>query len=90
MLQQHPEITRTREFTSDHSCAGARFHSPTPLVVQRVTVNGNPLFLCGTCRDNMELLADLIEAEDKNLPWPVLREFGSGIRDLLRERMTDG
>jgi phage-related protein len=33
---------------------------------------------------------ELWEAEDENLGWPVLREFGSGIRELLKKRKSDG
>jgi hypothetical protein len=88
MLRQHRSITANRTLTTNYACQGAKFHSPTPLEVHLVTVNRKSVYLCGVCRDNLALLIDLTEAVEKPLKWAVLREFGAGIRNLLRERTT--
>lgn len=90
VLGKHPEITRPRILTSVHECQGARFHSPKPLEVHRVLIHQRSVFLCGICRDNLQLLVDLVGAESEPLAWIVLREFGSGIRQLLGKEPTDG
>ena len=90
MLKKHPRLAEGRDFTLRYSCQGSKFHSPTPLVVRRVTINSRSIFLCGTCQDNVQLLLDLGSVEDSPLPWVVLREFGTKIRDLVRERITNG
>lgn len=90
ILRRHPTITDAREFTQNYICQGARFHSPTPLEVHRVLIDRTAVRLCGVCRDNLQLLTELLNAEGKRLEWPVLREFGSGIRDLLKNRNSDG
>lgn len=90
LLKKHPGMTRKRILTQQVSCQGAKFHSPRPLEVHRVTVNQRSILLCGVCRDNLGLLTDLLDVEGEQLAWPVLREFGAGIRSLLRERTTHG
>ena len=90
MLDKHPGLTADREFTLRHACQGSKFHSPTPLVVHRVIINQQAFFLCGTCQDNVELLSDLIGAEGDSISWVVLREFGTQIRNLVRERTDNG
>lgn len=90
LLKKHPGLTQNRILARQVSCQGAKFHSPRPLEVHRVTVNQRSILLCGVCRDNLKLLADLLDAENEPLAWPVLREFGAGIRSLLRERTTHG
>jgi hypothetical protein len=90
MLKSHPEITRTRELTSIRTCQGAKFHSPNPLEVHRVLIRQASVYLCGTCRDNLSLLQDLLKAEGGSIDWVVYREFGTRIRDLARERTQNG
>lgn len=90
ILRRHPTIGNNREFTQNYICQGARFHSPTPLEVHRVLIGRTAVRLCGVCRDNLGLLTELLEAENEKLAWPTLREFGSGIRELLKKRTQDG
>jgi hypothetical protein len=70
-------------------CVGAKFHSPTPLVLHEVEVDGQKLLLCGTCRSNLGVLRGLLDHHDE-LAWPVRREFGNRLRALLIPKETDG
>lgn len=90
VLNHHPSIIHDRELTKNYTCQGARFHSPNPLEVHRVLVGRTTVRLCGVCRDNLALLVELWDAEETGLGWLVLREFGSGIRELLKKRESDG
>lgn len=75
-------------------CEGSIHHSPTPLfthwtpLVPRDWYDGHPLpspphaDLCGTCRDNLSLLLQMLHASDGQLGWETRREFGNGIRAL--------
>jgi len=38
--------------------------------------------LCGTCRDNLTILLQMLYESDGTLDWSVRREFGNGIRAL--------
>ena len=82
--------------TDDRSCEGARFHSPTPLFVrdvplvkpewwpedQRRTWSWPTAYLCGICRDNLDILLQMLKATEGNLDWPIRREFGNELRSL--------
>lgn len=69
-------------------CAGAKFHSPGPLVLHEVTVAGQQVLLCGTCRDNADVLRTVIDVNRDDLPWR--REIGNQMRFLLMPKETDG
>lgn len=62
-------------------CAGAKFHSPNPLLVHPCQIEGETVYLCGVCRDNVRILR-LLKAEHGTLPWVLLREFGNQTRTL--------
>lgn len=71
----------------DDECCGAKFHSPSPLVLREVELNpwGGPsetALLCGTCADNLSLLQALLGAAEGELDWPVRRDFGNLVRAL--------
>jgi hypothetical protein len=70
----------------DQGCAGAKFHSPSPLILHEVALapsgEGETAWLCGTCRDNLAVLRHLLVTSDGALPWVVRREFGNLIRAL--------
>ncbi len=74
---------------TEHECQGSRFHSPRPMIVHPLPVSHSPgemIYLCGTCRDNVRLLATL--QEQGEVPWPAKRCFGNIIRslaDLMKE-----
>jgi hypothetical protein len=71
------------------SCEGAKFHSPTPLLLHRIELpNGRFAVLCGVCRDNLAVLQSLM-IERPQLPWEIRREFGNKLRALVMEG-TDG
>lgn len=71
-------------------CEGAVFHSPRPLFTEPTSLvpsswmlDGGPeATLCGTCRDNLSVLLQMLYASDGSLDWAVRREFGNGIRAL--------
>lgn len=72
-------------------CEGSKFHSPTPLFVTKVPLvprdwpapAGVPMVsLCGTCRDNLTSLQQILLLTDGTVPWQVRREFGNTIRAL--------
>lgn len=76
LLHQHENIP------TDHECEGSKFHSPRPLRVHAYPLhNRQPIYLCGTCRDNLGVYLFLWEAE-KGLDWPTKREFGNQIRSI--------
>lgn len=77
-------------------CEGAKFHSPRPLFVQptRLTLQQwderlwtfAPMAnLCGTCRDNLNILLQMFHHTDGDLPWEVRREFGNDLRALAQK-----
>ena len=75
-------------------CEGSRFHSPTPMFVSvvplipsswdaRAHAQFSPrVHLCGTCRDNLAILQQILFAAEGDVPWQVRREFGNTIRAL--------
>lgn len=74
-------------FAYEHECEGAKFHSPTPLVVEEVILgDGTKVWLCPTCTANLDVFEALCEANDGELPWPVRREFGNTLRALGERR----
>jgi hypothetical protein len=75
---------------TDEPCEGAKFHSPTPLILHDVHLsNGRVVSLCGCCRDNADVLAALLAQFAQDLEWPVRREFGNKLRALLIPREED-
>lgn len=69
--------------TLELECAGAKFHSPKPLLVHRVELpNSHVVHLCGVCRDNLRLLWELQTVRQGQLPWNIRREFGNQLRSL--------
>lgn len=82
----------------DQPCEGAKYHSPRPLftrstpLVQRRWwaedsteahwVYAPSAWLCGTCRDNLSILLQMLHAADGDLEWEIRREFGNEIRAL--------
>jgi hypothetical protein len=74
--------------TDGQLCAGAKFHSPTPLVLHDVEVDGKTVQLCGTCRSNLGVLRALLDTHGE-LAWPVRREFGNRLRELLIPKESD-
>ena len=64
------------------TCAGAKFHSPTPLTVREIAVGDDTVFLCGTCHDNLHVFLDLMHAKEGNVPWEARRCFGNLLRAI--------
>jgi len=78
------------------ACAGAKFHSPTPLTMRSYDLKGavayvvsgeklreegpDRVWLCGTCVANLKVLLLVLHAHDGELPWEVRREFGNRLR----------
>ena len=64
----------------DHECEGSKFHSPRPLRIHGYRLEDHRLvYLCGTCRDNLNVYLMLHELEN-GLDWPTKREFGNNLR----------
>lgn len=72
-------------------CEGSKFHSPTPLSVSSVPLvppewvdpNRVPkVLLCGTCRENLSVIQQILTLTNGDVPWQVRREFGNTIRAL--------
>lgn|SRR4051794_36286744 len=80
-----PKELGASTFADKGGCEGARFHSPTPLVLYEVKVGKRKVLLCGACRDNLAVLSNLHNIHDGALPWNVRREFGNQIRALHGE-----
>lgn len=83
----------------DSPCEGARHHSPRPLftvhspLVRREWwpefrsagfVMAPKASLCGTCRDNLDILLQMLHHADGDLDWEIRREFGNNIRALAK------
>lgn len=85
----------------DSVCEGAKFHSPRPLFVQHTPlvlrewwpetsehaywVWGPRAALCGVCRDNLNILLQMLHATDGDLDWAIRREFGNNLRALAHK-----
>lgn len=75
---------------ADAECEGAKFHSPTPLLLHEVALPGDrTAILCGICRDNSSVLSALMVTFAEELEWPVRREFGNRLRALLIPKETE-
>lgn len=84
LLQDAPQVPLPGIPAHDHDCQGSRFHSPRPMIVHRTEMPhrpGEPIYLCGTCLDNVRLLAAL--ETTTTVPWPARRTFGNTIRALV-------
>lgn len=44
--------------------------------------------LCGTCRDNLNILLQMLYATDGDLDWEIRREFGNVLRGLATKGWT--
>lgn len=76
---------------TERDCEGAKFHSPTPLLLHEVELSdGRVVWLCGVCRANASVLAALIAQFAQELEWPVRREFGNRLRALVIPKESDG
>jgi hypothetical protein len=70
------------------ACVGAKFHSPSPLILREtelvpwdLKISATAL-LCGTCADNLLVLQHLLGEFEGDVPWETRREFGNQLRDL--------
>lgn len=79
------------EDSRDQDCAGAMYHTPRPLVLIQCLlvpldwlgdIGGEKVWLCGTCRENLEVYQALLWEYHGELPWTLKREFGNMIRAL--------
>ena len=84
--------------TDDMKCEGSIFHSPRPLFTHDISlaprewwpedhpvaewVAAPRVWLCGTCRDNVEILLQMLHAAEGQLDWEIRREFGNTVRAL--------
>ena len=67
----------------EQECEGAKFHSPTPLLLHEVGLpTGGVAVLCGTCAENLAVFQHLLAESAGTLPWTVRREFGNLIRAI--------
>jgi hypothetical protein len=80
------------------TCEGAAHHSPTPLFTKWTSLvlrswwpedatypwwdMGPHADLCGTCRDNLNILLQMLHATEGHLDWEIRREFGNRLRAL--------
>lgn len=84
LIQDAPRLALPGIPAHDHDCQGSKFHSPRPMIVHRLEMPhkpGEPLYLCGTCLDNVRLLTALEHATP--IPWTARRCFGNTIRALV-------
>ena len=95
LYESGPEVTWSLPGADDQKCEGAVFHSPRPLFVKSTPlvlsewwpedwfIGGRPdAWLCGTCRDNLSILLQMLHHTDGELRWEVRREFGNDLRAL--------
>jgi hypothetical protein len=82
-------------WVSGPPCDGSKFHSPTPLIVREyylsdvvftmkdnTSLHEDPVHLCATCSDNMDVYLSILYAYDGVMPTLSRRDFGNTIRDL--------
>lgn len=86
---QDRRLGASLRLAEDDVCIGAKFHSPSPLVLREVDlvpwskkITGETVWLCGTCADNLAALQHIIKTNDGNVPWETRREFGNQVRAL--------
>lgn len=88
------ERLSVQDLATEHECVGSKFHSPAPLIVREYIVfreglavpdgpidESETVRLCGTCKDNLNVLLRLLTLNNGVLPWETRREFGNVIRD---------
>lgn len=76
-------------------CDGSRYHTPTPLLIDRYRYAGGghvypitaalqdgDVRLCGTCAENLRVFLQLMVATSGDMPWEAQREFGNSIRRI--------
>lgn len=79
-------------------CEGSIFHSPRPLFTDWYRLAKREWWpadypvaawafaptanLCGTCRDNVDILLQMLHATNGDLDWAIRREFGNTLRAL--------
>lgn len=68
--------------TVQHTCQGAKFHSPRPMIVHAFPIEDEIVYLCGTCSDNVQVLLTLLKGHNGQIPWPVQRHFGNLARSV--------
>jgi len=77
----------------DRACEGARFHSPTPLVLTEVALapdgEGTTVKLCGLCADTLAVFQALLVAHQGIVHWQVRRDFGNVLRALAMTGWED-
>lgn len=71
------------------SCAGAKFHSPRPMLLHPFELPGGTIHLCGTCADNVQLLMELLKAREGEVPWKARRCFGNIVRSVVEAANTE-
>jgi hypothetical protein len=85
LAQVDPDLLPGLPTGTERTCEGAKFHSPTPILLHAVSLaDGRSAHLCGVCRDNLTVLLALGEVD-----WETKREFGNKLRRLTEKR-TDG
>jgi hypothetical protein len=89
LVEQTPSITLPGVPTTEHECKGAKFHSPRPMLLHAFEVEGGePVYLCGTCADNVQLLTALLEEHQGDIPWNVKRCFGNLVRSVASATLS--
>jgi len=100
-LAAHSERGLKLPGADERPCEGAKYHSPRPLFVEATWlvrrewwpedaehahwVMAPDAWLCGTCRDNLNILLQMLHHTDGTLDWKVRREFGNEIRALAKK-----
>lgn len=85
LIQDTPGAELPGTTTDQHTCQGAKYHSPTPMIVRPLQLGGEIVYLCGTCTDNVQVLASLLRGRQGDVPWPVRRCFGNLVRGVAGE-----
>jgi hypothetical protein len=92
LLRDTPSAELTGVVTDQHECQGAKFHSPRPMIVHPFELpqsEGEIVYLCGTCADNVQVLLALLTAREGSVPWVVQRCFGNLARRVAMQAYTN-
>jgi hypothetical protein len=87
LIEDTPSAELPGITTERHTCQGAKFHSPRPMIVHSFRMGqegdeGEIVYLCGTCTDNVQVLLTLLKGRGGEVSWPVKRCFGNLVRSV--------
>jgi hypothetical protein len=72
--------------TVGRSCQGAKFHSPTPLLVYPRLIGERSVWLCGNCMAALQVYEQVALEHGGQVPTSATRAFANWVRDMALGR----